>query len=195
MKPDSTISAIRPSMMALVSTTMCGSPTARPSVVLVAARRKKPTASAAIRGPRAWRRSTRPCRDRGRSRRQAAGTVRTGRASPPSGRPSSRPISRPSRRPMMAVTNSAVESSSTWRRSHSAGSTVMWGRIPKPTIIQATVHSATRAPAASNWWNRPSPVVARTSPTEPPSRAPRTRMYRINGSLERLARLPPRART
>ena len=30
MKPDSTISAIRPSMIALVSTTMCGSPTRRP---------------------------------------------------------------------------------------------------------------------------------------------------------------------
>ena len=36
MNPDSTISAIRPSMIALVSTTMCGSPVAaavRPSVV------------------------------------------------------------------------------------------------------------------------------------------------------------------
>ena len=44
-----------------------------------------------------------------------------GAGEPPSGRPSSRPISRPSSRPATAVTNSAVESASTWRISQVAG--------------------------------------------------------------------------
>ena len=41
-----------------------------------------------------------------------------------SGSPRSRPISRPISRPMTAATNSAVDRSSTWRRSQRAGTTV-----------------------------------------------------------------------
>ena len=47
----------------------------------------------------------------------------------------------------MAVTNSAVESCSTWRMSHVAGTIVRYGSTPNPTTPQATTHSATRAPA------------------------------------------------
>ena len=55
MKPDSTISAMRPSMIALVSTTMCGSPR-RPRAALAPGRRTRPTASAAM--TRSWRLAT-----------------------------------------------------------------------------------------------------------------------------------------
>ena len=44
-------------------------------------------------------------------------------------------------RPAMAVTNSAVESSSTRAISQAAGTTVRYGSRPKPTTIQATTHS------------------------------------------------------
>ena len=50
-------------------------------------------------------------------------------------------------RPMTAATNSAVESSSTRRISHWAGTTVRYGRIAKPTTTQATTQAARNAPA------------------------------------------------
>ena len=79
-------------------------------------------------------------------------------------------------RPTTAVTNSAVESASTRRISHVAGTTVRYGSTPKPTTIQATTHRATRATG----WRR-SRGTARAGrrqdqPDDPPSRAPRTRM-------------------
>ena len=48
---------------------------------------------------------------------------------------------------MTAATNSAVDSSSTRRISHRAGTTVRYGRIAKPTTIQATTQAARNAPA------------------------------------------------
>ena len=50
------------------------------------------------------------------------------------------------RSPMTAVTNSAVDSSSTRRISQVAGTTVMYGRIAKPSTIQATTQAARSAP-------------------------------------------------
>ena len=47
---------------------------------------------------------------------------------------------------MTAVTNSAVDSSSTRWISQVAGTTVMYGRIAKPSTIQATTHGASSAP-------------------------------------------------
>ena len=47
---------------------------------------------------------------------------------------------------MTAVTNSAVDSSSTRRMSHVAGTTVMYGSSAKPSTIQATTHAARSAP-------------------------------------------------
>ena len=88
-------------------------------------------------------------------------------------------MSSPMSRPMTAVTNSAVESSSTRRMSQVAGTTVRYGRIAKPTTIQATTQAARSAPAYSDPVNKPLPVDARASPTTPPSAAPRTWIYRI----------------
>ncbi len=76
----------------------------------------------------------------------------------------------------MAVTNSAVDSCSTSRMSHVAGTMVRYGSTPKPTTPHTTTHSATSAPEASKSRKSPLPVVANTSPMDPPSRAPRTRM-------------------
>ena len=48
---------------------------------------------------------------------------------------------------MTAVTNSAVERSSTREISHRAGTIVRYGRIANPTTTQATTHAASRKPA------------------------------------------------
>ena len=64
-----------------------------------------------------------------------------------SGKPSNRPITNPMTNPSTDATNSAVDSSSTRRTSHVAGTTVRYGRIAKPTTTQATTHAASRAPA------------------------------------------------
>ena len=63
-----------------------------------------------------------------------------------SGRPSRRPINSPMSSPRTAATNSAVDSASTWRMIQSAGTTVRYGRIAKPTTIQATTQAARKAP-------------------------------------------------
>ena len=78
MNPDSTISAIRPSMIALVSTTMCGSPRRAASGSLAPGRRTRPDGLGRERSGRpAWRPSARACRGPGRARRRAAATCRT----------------------------------------------------------------------------------------------------------------------
>ena len=64
-----------------------------------------------------------------------------------SGTPSSSPISRPSVSPTTAVTNSAVDRSSTREISQDAGTSVRYGRIANPTTTQATTHAARRNPA------------------------------------------------
>ena len=116
MKPDSTISAIRPSMIALVSTTMWGSPAAWPR----SARRGPADEPDRLGGEEqvlALRDGqARACRARGRARRPSGSHVPSGsleRAT--AAGPSRRPISRPSSSPTTAVTNSAVESCWTWR--------------------------------------------------------------------------------
>ena len=50
-------------------------------------------------------------------------------------------MSRPRIKPITAVTNSAVESCCAWRTSQPAGTTVRYGRIAKPTMIQAAIHA------------------------------------------------------
>ena len=119
MKPDSTISAIRPSMIALVSTTMCGSPAP-------AGRRPRVRAPdepdrlggdqqvAALGDGQAEHPEAEEERDPERQPR-----ARAARRGWTAASPSSRPISSPISSPMTAVTNSAVESSSTWRMSQS----------------------------------------------------------------------------
>ena len=125
----------------------------RPAAVVArpGAGRSRP-ASAAISGVLALaRRSGRHAEAEDRPRRPAAGTVPNGSGSPLSGRPSSRPIRRPIRRPMIAVTNSAVEKLLDLAEEPRGGlDRDVRAGSPNPTIIQATVHSATSAPAASN---------------------------------------------
>ena len=127
-------------------------------------------------GRAAWRRSGRACRGRGRSRRRAAARSRTaGRAWTAAARAAG-PSAGPSSRPTTAVTNSAVDRSSTCRISQVAGTTVRYGRIAKPTTIQATTQAARRAPAYCGSRKSPSPEPASPSPTRLPSAAPRRRM-------------------
>ena len=56
-------------------------------------------------------------------------------------------MSRPSNSPIVAVTNSAVDRSSTRAISQVAGTTVRYGRMANPTTIQAMTHAASRKPA------------------------------------------------
>ena len=56
------------------------------------------------------------------------------------------PSAGPSSRPTTAVTNSAVESCSIWRISQTAGTTVRYGRIAKPTTTQATTQATSSQP-------------------------------------------------
>ena len=136
----------------------------------------KPTASAAI--SRSRRLATvSPTMPSPRKIETPSGSqVPNGGASCDSGSPSRRPIRSPSRRPTTAVTNSAVDSASTCRISHVAGTTVRYGRIANPSTIQATTHAASRAPAYSLSRKSPSPEAASASPTTLPSAAPRRRM-------------------
>ena len=56
-------------------------------------------------------------------------------------------MSSPSVSPTTAVTNSAVDRSSTWEMSQVAGTSVRYGRLANPTTTQATTHAASRKPA------------------------------------------------
>ena len=145
MNPDSTISAIRPSMMALVSTTIRGSPSL-PGRVLAAAAARGPIASAAA--IRSLRLATvRPIMPRPRKSETPSGSQVPERAPiGASGRPSRRPMQQAENRPTTAVTNSAVDSSWTCRTSQPAGTTVRYGSMAKPTIIHATTQAARRRP-------------------------------------------------
>ena len=138
MNPDSAISAIRPSMIALVSTTICGSPrwTAPSSG---SGRRKIPSASAAV--TRSARLATvRPTIPSPRPIDTARGSQSpSGDGRNDSGIPRSSPIRRP-------ITNSAVDSAWAFRMSHSAGTMVRYGRMAKPTTIQATTQAARKNP-------------------------------------------------
>ena len=108
-------------MIALVSTTIRGSPLRASSRAPIAALEEADGLAPRRSGRAASRRSARASRARGRARRRAAATSPHGAGRFDSGKPSSRPISRPSSRPMTAVTNSAVERSSTREISHVGG--------------------------------------------------------------------------
>ena len=190
MKPDSTTSAIRPSMMALVSTTMRGSPLARAARPSGVGRRTRPIASAAT--SRSSRLATvrpdhaEPEEDRHAERQPRA---RAGPAKFDSGRPRSRPIRRPISRPTTAVTNSAVDSCLDLADEPAAGTTVRYGRTPKPDHEPGDDPAATTsAPAYGLPGNRPPPERRQVEPDEPPSAAPRRRMLRIKGALVRCPR-------
>ena len=112
-KPDSAMSAIRPSMIALVSTRIRGpvdpSELGHRSDGGCRALRRRP----ADRG--AWRPSARPSPGPGRRDTRAAPTVPIGAGSADTGSPSSRPSTRPRNSPMIAVTNSASTAAGTAR--------------------------------------------------------------------------------
>ena len=116
------MSAIRPSMIALVSTTTYGSPAC--DALSATGRRTMPIASAAR--MRSLRFATvRPAIPSPRKMDTPSGSqVPSGAGTAASGSPSRSPITRPSRRPTTAVTNSAVESSCTRLISQPAGTTV-----------------------------------------------------------------------
>ena len=145
MNPESTISAIRPSIRTLVSTTTCGSPSFASSPE--PGRRMIPAPSAAaIRSKRFA--TVRPIIPRPRNSEIPSGSqVPSGPSIWASGRPSSRPSSRPTNRPRIAATNSAVDSSWTFSISQRAGTIVRYGSTAKPTIIHATVQAARMNPA------------------------------------------------
>ena len=69
---------------------------------------------------------------------------------------------------MTAVTNSAVDSASTRRISQVAGTTVRYGRIAKPTTIQATTHGREERAGVVGRRNRPRPAVGQGEADEPP---------------------------
>ena len=138
------MSAIRPSMIALVSTTIAG-PVAG-GATSVPGRRMRPTAWAVA--TRSARFATvSPVIPKAMTIETASGAqVPSGAGSAARGIPSRSPIRRPMRRPPTAATNSAVESFSTSRTSQEAGTTVMYGRTANPVTAHATTHAATSAP-------------------------------------------------
>ena len=143
MNPDSTISAIRPSMIALVSTTIRGSPRDRPAPR--SACRRPEDADGLCRDQEVLALGDHQTEhpeaqeDRDAERQQ----LPQGAARPDSGMPSSRPIRRPRSSPMTAATNSAVDSClDAGGCSHCAGTTVRYGRIANPTTTQAMTQAA-----------------------------------------------------
>ena len=90
---------------------------------------------------------------------------------------------------MIAVTNSAVESSWTARSAASAGMTVRYGRSVKPSTIQAMTQPTTSSGEPGAGWKTASWVMTRMIPTSPPRAAPRNWMVRI--TRPRLARDRP----
>ena len=133
------MSAIRPSMIALVSTRIRGhgrrSPSARPRADEAHRLRRGdqvvPLGDGQADHRRARGRSR--CRAARRSRSAPAGWTAAGRAAGPAGGPRNSP--------MIAVTNSAVDSCWTARSAASAGITVRYGSSVKPSTIQATTHA------------------------------------------------------
>ena len=147
MNPDSTISAIRPSMIALVSTTMCGSPAAS-SVSSAGAR---PADEADRLGGEQQvlalgdGQAEHPEPEEQRHARAAA----TSRAAPrtptaadrAAGPSAARAAAR--RRPSRTRRSTARW---TARKSHVAGTTVRYGRIAKPTTSQAAIQAISQMP-------------------------------------------------
>src|SRR5687768_961875 len=176
MNPDSTISAIRPSMIAEVSTTIRGSPLLDVGTASASEPRMIPTVWAAP--ERSFRLATvRPSIPRPRNIDTPSGSREpNGGGNADNGKPSRSPINRPSSNPTTAVMNSAVERSSTRAINQLAGTTVRYGRIANPTITQAITQAASRKPAYVASSNRPRSASASTSPVNPPSAAPSTRM-------------------
>ena len=186
MNPDSTISAIRPSMIALVSTTMCGSPVGGSSAPRPGGRRMSPiglggdqqVVSLGDRQPEHPEpEEERDAERQPRPERRRASAPAAGRAAGPSaGRAAARRPRSRTRRSRAARPGGSASV---------AGTTVRYGRIAKPTTIQATTHSGEQRPPVGvrsrGRGRRRSSASA--SPTSPPSAAPRTRILRINGSL------------
>ena len=95
-------------------------------------------------------------------------------------------MSSPRRSPTTAVTNSAVDSRWTARKSQVAGTIVRYGRIAKPTTSQAAIQAISQMPPLGVTMIPPSGVstsspagLARANPTRPPSTMPSRRMLRI----------------
>src|SRR5215218_78976 len=182
MNPDSTISAIRPSISTLVSTTIRGSPSAWASAPSRGRRTSPAPSAAAIRSNRFA--TVRPIMPRPRNRDTPSGSqVPSGPSICARGRPRRSPSRSPTNSPSTAATNSAVESSWTRRMSHRAGTTVRYGSTANPTSSQAIVHAARMNPAYWTPVNSPVPIDASPSPMKAPSAAPRTRIVRIKGLL------------
>jgi len=77
---------------------------------------------------------------------------------------------------MIAVTNSAVDSSCTARRAPIAGITVRCGSSENPRTVHAMTHATARAPSPGAPWNTAICSMMSVMPTMPPRAAPRTRM-------------------
>ena len=146
MNPDSTISAIRPSMSTLVSTTIV-----RVALgLLVASRpaggsgpRPRPRRS----GRTAWRRSGPSCRGPGTARSRAAARCPAGpRSGPAGGRAAGPAAGRRTGRGSRPRTRRSTAPGPA-RSASGAGTTVRYGSTAKPTTTQAIVHAASMNPA------------------------------------------------
>src|SRR5215212_8982770 len=187
MKPESTMSLIRPSMIALVSTTIRGSPLAADPAPSGCGRRNSPIACAARMRSSRFATVSPSIPSPRKSETPKGSQVPNGTGKARSGRPSRRPMRRPRIRPTTAVTNSAVDSCSIWRISQIAGTTVRYGRIAKPTTTQATTQAARRTPPFGDSSNRRADAAS-VSPTRPPRAAPSSRMLRITIPSRRRSR-------
>ena len=96
-------------------------------------------------------------------------------------------MSSPRRSPTTAVTNSAVESCWISRINRTAGTTVRYGRIAKPTTIQAMTQATSSGPPVGDS-SKTRADAARASPTRPPRAAPSKRMLRITFPSRRPSR-------
>ena len=130
MNPDSTISAIRPSISTLVSTTIRGSPSRRAGSA-PGAGRARPLGSGDEVVPLGDEQAHHPEAQEQRDAERQPGAERA--LDLGSGRLSSSPSRRPTNRPRTAATNSAVDSSWTLRISQPAGTIVRYGSSAKPT--------------------------------------------------------------
>ena len=197
-KPEATMSASRPSMIALVSTTIA----ARRALAVERrrpdpARRRRPTASrrldqvVALGDGQAQHPEAQE-----RARRRAAAATRTASGRLASGRPSSRPMSRPRSRPATAVDELAggqvldARDQPARRDDREVGqdreADARPRRRPRPR--------AGRRRTSASRGTGPRAAAARTSPTSPPSAAPRSRIKRITSSSADSRRPPDRAR-
>ena len=180
MKPDSAMSAIRPSMIALVSTTMCGSPRGG-AAVLGAGRRTMPDRLGGEQQILAFGDGQpdhpQPEEERDPERQPGPrGLRQAATAASPAGGPSAGPAAgrRPrSRTPRSRAAGPRGTASAPGRSSGTAGSRSRRRSRRRPRRSGRTPTGVRRRS------KKPASEVARASPTSPPRAAPSRRMLRI----------------